>query len=63
MGKQETQTPTPKKKQKTSVSYTLKSFGNNTKKLKEAGYLDDGEEKTLNELKEKMLKKYLENEF
>lgn len=52
-----------KKEQKISVSYTLKAFAKNCVKLKKLGYLNDSDFKTLTEIKNKMIEKYLKNEF
>ncbi len=53
----------PKKKQKISVSYTLKSFGNNVKKLKEAKLITEIEEVMLKEMHVKLVKTWVGLEF
>lgn len=59
----EGQTVTVKKKQKASISYTLKSMANNTMKLKEAGYLNETQHMQLNEIHQACAKAYMEKEL
>lgn len=59
----ETTTNTEKKKQKVSVSYTLKSLGNNITKLLNAKMISKEEAKIMNEIKKKAVTKYIEESF
>ncbi len=52
----------PKKVQKISKSYTVKSFGNVVEKLKTIGFLTEEEVKLLEGVKKSILEKYM-NEF
>lgn len=53
----------PKEKRQPSKSYTIKSFGENIKKLKEFYYLDAEEEKLITKIYEKIKRKYMEEQF
>lgn len=52
-----------KKKQKISVSYTLKAFGGNISKLKEAKMITDEDAKTLEKIHDKAVKTWIGMEF
>lgn len=52
-----------KKKQKISVSYTLKAFANNIKKMHEAKLLTKEEEKNLSELHKIVVHRWIGLEF
>ncbi len=51
------------KKQKVSVTYTLKAFRKNIEKLNEMGLIDKEEVKMLDKIREKIIRKWTENEF
>lgn len=52
-----------KKKQKVSVSYTLKAFGKNIEKLKEMGLIDAKQDVELKKIKENVIENYIKKEF
>lgn len=52
-----------RKEQSASISYALKSFANNIKKLREAELLTEADEMALLEIRETAIQKYVEKEF
>ena len=53
----------PKKKQKVSISYTIKSLSSNIEKFRVAGLLTEEQHKTMLNIKSEILTKWLKDEF
>lgn len=52
-----------KKKQAISKSYTVKAFTENIKKLKEVKLISKEDETVIEEIKDRVIKNYINNEF
>lgn len=61
--KLQTMEMTEKKKQQPSKSYTLKSFAENIQKFKAFGWMDEQDEKLIEEIKQRLIEKYTKDEF
>lgn len=59
----ENQKKTTKKKQKVSISYTLKAITKNIIVLEKAGYINLEDGKIMNEIKKKAVEKYMKEQF